>query len=109
MTSRLLKRVSPILEREEATEVLDYAPEPWILRRCIESGLVYLENPPDYEAFVEDFAWDKTYRKTAEERREAEPFLYGLSSMVKRFRHRILKRNKVKSLTLSLIEEIGQD
>lgn len=97
-----------MLEREGATEVLDYAPEPWILRQCVETGLVYLENPPGYEAFVEDYAWDQTYRITAEERREAEPLLYGLSSMVKRFRHRILKRNKVKSLTLSLIKEIGK-
>ena len=97
-----------MLEHESPTEAMNYAPEPWVLRRCIESGLVYLENPPDYESFVEDFAWDKTYRKTADERREAEPILYGLSNMVKRFRHRILKRNKVKSLTRSLIGEIGK-
>ena len=43
-----LKRVSPLLERETATTQLDVAPSPWIVRRCNESGLVFLENPPGY-------------------------------------------------------------
>lgn len=106
MTQKLLKRVSPMLEREGPSETLDFAPEPWVLRHCLETGIVFLENPPDYEAFVEDFAWEVTSEKTSEERRQAEPVLYAVSTMAKRFRSKVLKRHKIKTLTLSIIREI---
>ena len=44
MTTKLLTRVSPMTEKEGPTEQLDYAPEPWVLRRCLDSDLVFLEN-----------------------------------------------------------------
>ena len=56
-----LKRVSPLLERESETVKLDLAPEPWNIIKCVETGIVFLENPPGYEALNEDFAWEKTY------------------------------------------------
>ena len=56
-----LKRNSPLLERESKTIKLDLAPEPWNIMKCVETGIVFLENPPGYEALKEDFAWEKTY------------------------------------------------
>jgi hypothetical protein len=45
-----LKRVWPLLERQSATRILPYAPLPWELRQCRETGFVFLQNPPDYPA-----------------------------------------------------------
>jgi SAM-dependent methyltransferase len=101
--------VSPMTEKEGPTEQLDYAPEPWVLRRCLDSDLVFLENPPDYDAFVEDFAWEVTSEKTSQARKQAEPVLYAASSALKRFRTHTLKRNKVKSLTVGLVREIARN
>ena len=45
---KLLNRVSPILGRK--TETIDlsfYAPSPWKIVKCLESNLVYLQNPPE--------------------------------------------------------------
>ena len=102
MTSTRLSRVNPLLERESSAMTLDYAPSPWILKQCQETGFVYLENPPPYEAFEEEFAWEVTWKREAEARKQAEPFFYAVSSSIKNFRHRVLKRNKVLSLSLPL-------
>ena len=61
-----LKRVSPILERETETELLNLAPEPWKILKCLETDIVFLENPPGYEALKEEFAWEKTYQSEVE-------------------------------------------
>ena len=52
-----MKRDCPLLERETATDVLDLAPEPWVVRQCRETGLVFLENPPGYESLQSELAW----------------------------------------------------
>ena len=54
-----LKRVSPLLERNSETINLNLAPHPWKILKCAETGIVFLENPPGYEALKEDFAWEK--------------------------------------------------
>ena len=38
-----LKRVSPMLERETETELLNLAPEPWKILKCLETDIVFLE------------------------------------------------------------------
>ena len=88
-----LKRVSPLLERESETVKLDLAPEPWNIIKCVETGIVFLENPPGYEALNEDFAWEKTYETEVKKRKTAEPLRYKISSLLKEFRLKVLKRN----------------
>ena len=97
-----LKRVSPLLERETATTQLDVAPSPWIVRRCNESGLVFLENPPGYESLQSELAWEVTWQREADKRAADEPALYAMSNAAKRFRHRVLKRNKVADLATAI-------
>jgi SAM-dependent methyltransferase len=47
----------------------------WRVEACDACGFVYLKNAPDYEALVEDFAWEKTY--AAEDvRRRSEDSLF---------------------------------
>ena len=99
-----LKRVSPLLERETATTRLDdVAPSPWIVRRCDESGLVFLENPPGYESLQSELAWEVTWQREADKRAADEPALYAMSNAAKRFRHRVLKRNKVADLATAIV------
>lgn len=103
VTNTAPTRVCPLLERVSSTNTLDVAPAPWILKQCEESGFVYLENPPPYEAFKEEFAWEVTWQREADTRRQAEPILYAVSTAMKKFRHQVLKRNKVLALSLPLV------
>jgi len=102
----LLRRISPMLDEKGKTKVLSYSPEPWVLKQCLETDLVYLENPPDYEAFIEDISWDISYEKEAARRREVEPLLYAASGLVKKIRSKYLKRNKIRSLVVSYINRM---
>ncbi|WP_254507551.1 class I SAM-dependent methyltransferase [Anatilimnocola floriformis] len=100
----LTRRVSPILERSTKTIQLNYAPAPWVLRKCLETGLVYLENPPEYEQLEENFAWEVTKRLESERRSQVEPISYALRSRWKRFRTRYLSRDKVGALTANALQ-----
>lgn len=91
-------RACPLLERVTETRALAYAPDPWDLRQCLESGFVYLANPPGYESFVEDIAWERSSRIESERRQKAEPLRYAVSTALKRFRATVLKRNKIRDL-----------
>lgn len=93
-------RHCPLLERDTPSTRLPFAPAPWVLRRCDESGFVFLENPPGYDALHETFAWEATYKAESEARQRAEPVRYSASQAMKRFRSRVLKRNKVCELAL---------
>jgi hypothetical protein len=64
---------------------------------------VYLKNPPDYEGLKEQFAWEVTSQKESEARKHAEPVLHAASSVFKRLRGRVVKRNKIFALSVPLI------
>lgn len=100
------ERVCPLLERSSETLALPYAPAPWVLRQCRESGFVYLANPPGYEAFVENLAWEKTSLAESAHRQRAEPVLYAMSTAIKRFRSSVLKRNKIGVLALAELKSL---
>jgi len=99
----MMRRTSPILERETRTEPVDVAPQPWVVRRCLESGLVYLENPPGYDSLKSELAWEVTWQQRADARAEAEPTLQAVSGAVKRFRHGVMKRHKVADMATDLV------
>lgn len=104
-----VSRVCPLLESDKPTRKLDYAPSPWVLLQCEESGFVFLQNPPDYSHLEEDFAWEETFKKESDSRREAEPALYAMSQSLKRFRTQFMKRDKVQRLaTEVLAKRAGQ-
>lgn len=99
-------RVSPLLERRGEEADVPYAPAPWILKKCMETGLVFLANPPAYEELEVDFAYEVTYERESNARRQAEPLRYAFSTALKRLRGRVLKRNKTLRLVRSLIQTI---
>ena len=86
---KLLNRVSPILGRK--TETIDlsfYAPSPWRIVKCLESNLVYLQNPPEYEHLEEDLAWEKT--RTIEKKKRVIAFKSGFND-----RYKVIQRISV--------------
>ena len=89
-----LHRVCPLLERPSKTRQLGYAPEPWVLQQCLETGLVYLENPPEYAAFQEEFAWEVTRKKEQVRRAADDPLFYGLRVWWKDLRMKFHNRNQ---------------
>jgi SAM-dependent methyltransferase len=90
-------RVCPLCEadnRPQPPHLLSAGP--WRLKRCAECGLVYLENPPGYQALQEQFAWERSMasRERARSRQ---------GGLVRRLRRRIgkvlfAKRNKLDAL-----------
>ncbi len=96
-------RVCPLAERATATDVIDgLAPPPWVVRRCRETGFVFLENPPGYDSLKQDLAWQVTYQRESQQRARAEPLRYALSRWVKHLRRDVIKRHKVADMTLAL-------
>jgi 2-polyprenyl-3-methyl-5-hydroxy-6-metoxy-1,4-benzoquinol methylase len=68
------------------------------VRQCLETGLVYLANPPAQERYCEEFAWEVTHADESARRRREEPLVYAASRAFKTFRHRWLKRDKLVGL-----------
>jgi predicted SAM-dependent methyltransferase len=89
-----LHRVCPLLERATETKVLPYAPAPWLLRQCRETGFVYLENPPEYAAFQDEFAWEVTKEKESQRRSADEPWFYAFRVWFRDTRVRVRCRNR---------------
>jgi SAM-dependent methyltransferase len=100
-----LHRICPLLERDSETKLLTYAPAPWILRECRETGFVYLENPPEYAAFQEEFAWEVTKEQEAERRSADEPWSYAFRVWFKNLRLSVRNRNqKVSDLAVAWLK-----
>lgn len=98
-------RFCPLLEREAPSSPLAGAPAPWDLRRCEETGFVYLANPPAQERFREEFAWEVTHRDESQRRSRREPILHALSGALKTFRQRFLKRDKTAAIIRRLLRD----
>jgi len=95
-------RACPLLDEAAPTDALPYAPAPWDLRQCRQTGFVFLRNAPTYERLAEEFAWESTYRNESEARARAEPVRYAISTFIKSLRSR-LKRNKVVDLSVQAV------
>ena len=107
MNSAAAPRVCPLLERPSRTRTLDIAPPPWVVRECLETGFVYLENPPGYDSLKAELAWEVTWQRESERRARAEPARYAFSGVLKRLRSRVLKRHKVAAMTVALVRASG--
>ena len=96
-------RVCPLAERATATDLIEgLAPAPWVVRRCRDTGFVYLENPPGYDSLKDDLAWQVTSERESRQRASTEPLRYAASRWLKHLRRAVLKRHKVADMTLDL-------
>ena len=66
----------------------------WPLKRCGGCALVFLTRVPDYEATGSEFAFEKTAAAENARRNQARPIERRISSALKWFRARVLKRNR---------------
>jgi SAM-dependent methyltransferase len=98
-------RFCPLLERDGPWTMLDGAPAPWALRRCVETGFVYLANPPAQERYRDEFAWEVTHEQESVRRQRREPLLHALSGALKTFRQRFLKRDKTAAIIRGLVRD----
>ncbi|MFN4115402.1 MAG: hypothetical protein ACK4F7_02755, partial [Inhella sp.] len=102
------QRPCPLLDRPTASTRLPYAPEPWDLRQCSETGFVYLDNPVAPTFFEQEHAWEVSWAKANAKRAQAEPLRYRFSSLNKRARS-AMRRNKVRDLAIGLLESRPHD
>ena len=105
MTIAARPRISPLRAIGGDEIDLPYAPAPWRLKQCKQTGMVFLANPPAYESLSQDFAYEVTFEKETRARKQAEPLRYAISTALKRFRGGILKRNKSLALVQGLIRD----
>lgn len=97
------KRPHPIFpDRNPETVESKYSKGPWRLVECMETHLVYLENPPAYAELESELAWEKSYRKEKQARREREPLFARLSDFGKYLRKRVRPVPKIESLPVAL-------
>lgn len=93
-----MKRENPLAGPDAPVRPSKYSKDAWRLVECQETGLVYLENPPDYEALEEDFAWEKTYEEEGLRRRKEEPVFSLLSKAAKGARSLLKRPRKIVTL-----------
>ena len=105
MVQAMSSRISPLLSRPGREQDLDYAPAPWRLKQCVETEIVFLANPPAYEELSETYAYEVTFRRESEARERAEPIRYAFSTLLKRFRARVLRRNKMLDLLRAQVNQ----
>jgi SAM-dependent methyltransferase len=92
-------RVCPLCGRDNHDQpALSLSRAPWLLKHCASCGFTYLENPPGYAALEEEYAWEKTSAAEGEHRNRSRPVSKSLSNAFKRFRQRVLKRDKLIDL-----------
>ena len=93
-TLKRTNRSCPMCDHPGGIDHADSRDNGWHLKTCAQCDFVYLQDPPDYAAFVHDFAWENTFAVEAERRKSSEPVLNAWSRFTKFIRHRIFKRNK---------------
>ena len=84
MTIAARLRISPLRAQGGDEIDLPYAPFPWRLKQCRQTGIVFLANPPAYEELSRDFAYEVTFEKETRARKQAEPLRYAISTALKR-------------------------
>ena len=93
---KLLNRVNPLTEYDTEEVETEYSRDIWQIVESPEDGMVYLKNPPQYDAFEQDFAWEKTFANERKRRRKEEPIRSAISDFLKRMRAKYRKRETIE-------------
>lgn len=96
-------RENPLTEGATRTVPSKYSRGEWQIVECLDTGMVYLGNPPDYSRLNEEYAWEKTYAEEKQRRHREEPVVTWISQKVKTFRLKRQKREKMAALAARLI------
>lgn len=76
---------------------------------CLETGMVFLENPPEYSQLVEEFAWEKTYEEETERRRNEEPVVAFASKLSKSARQKMQKRERIERVAFGILNRVSEE
>jgi SAM-dependent methyltransferase len=88
----VLQRSCPVCDNPPSrTRGIGIESPPWRIAACEGCGFVYLPETPAQERFVSEFAWEKSWEKTRDERARAQPILTALDRAT-RFRLTVAKR-----------------
>lgn len=88
-----MTRTCPICTSDDAEPVARFSRNVWKIVSCNECGLVYLQNPPGYQALEEEFAWQTTLKEEHKARLEKMPVGYRLDRAT-RWRHSLLRPSR---------------
>jgi len=104
----IVSRQNPLTETETETEVRvsKYSRDGWIIVECPETGMVYLQNPPDYTQLVDEFAWEKQFKEERARRRAREPIASFISSVIKKLRGKLRKKERIETVSEHILERL---
>jgi len=90
-------RLNPITEKQSETKESLYSRGEWKIVECLDTGMVYLQNPPDYAQLIDELAWEKRFTEEKRRRKAKEPVLSVISSLIKKVRKFIRKKERIET------------
>lgn len=92
----VIHRVCPYCGQDNTNSApTDFGSTDWPIKACKACGFVYMETAPVYARLSEEFAWEKTSAAETSRRISQEPVRQYLSKLIKTFRRRWLRRDKL--------------
>lgn len=94
----------PILGRITEVAPTAFSRGHWKIVKCVETGFVFLENPPAYEQLETEYAWEVTSHAEKQRRRSQEPALARVSLMAAGLKMKLFpRRNRFFTLAAEMI------
>ncbi len=96
--NKIIKRSCPACGTDNQDNHHIHHQDEWKIKKCTQCRFVYLENSPVYESLIKDFAWEVTSKEEKKFRENREPVKQKISSVIKSFRKKYLRRDKLSKL-----------
>jgi len=100
------QRLNPLTETVSQVRVSEYSKDDWIIVQCLETGMVYLQNAPDYSQLKEEFAWKKEFIEERARRKAKEPIVSFISEIIKRLRGAWRKKERIETVSEKILEKL---
>jgi len=76
-------RPCPSCASTQLSNLAAYSKDEWVIVQCVDCDLVFLENPVDYDALADEFAWETTFEKEDAPREKSRGVLKKLAKRVR--------------------------
>ena len=83
------QRACPNCTIDKATPLPAYSLAEWRVVECTHCTMVYLQNPIDYVALEEDFAWEKTYAELDQSRNHKKSWIKRAARQIRILNYRL--------------------
>lgn len=104
-----MPRSNPLTGTQTPVKNTPYSNGEWRVVECLETGMVFLENPPEYSQLVEEFAWEKTFEEEKVRRRKEEPVVAFTSNLSKSVRQKMQKKERIERVAFRILNRIWED